>query len=188
LVTKLSLFSDLGLFPSTTPPESFESFIDKQVSIKLSDLPKDEVKAALAEIIIIQLHGYALRGEQPRQLKRLLVFDEAHRVRNSARLEALAREGRAFGVGIVMGTQFPGDIPETMAGNLATQLFLMNNQAKHRGWIVRQVYGTTAGKEPKKLMDKLSHFKPLDGVFSNSHHQMTLLRVIPHYERSKHSA
>jgi hypothetical protein len=34
---------------------------NKRVSLKLSDLPNDEIKAALAEIIIIQLHGYALR-------------------------------------------------------------------------------------------------------------------------------
>jgi hypothetical protein len=97
-------------------------------------------------------------------------------VRNSARLESLAREGHAFGVGIVMGTQFPGDVPETMAGNLATQLFLMNNQAKHRSWIVRQIYGTTTGRESKELLDKLGRFKPLDGLFSNPHHQMALLR------------
>jgi hypothetical protein len=116
-------------------------------------------------------------------LKRLLVFDEAHRVRNSIRLEALAREGRAFGVGIVMGTQFPGEIPETMAGNLATQLYLMNSQATHRRWIVRQMYGTTTGKEPKELLEKLRLFKPLDGLFSNSHHQMALMRVVPHYKR-----
>ena len=184
LVTKLSLFADLHLFPSTTPQESFDSFINKRISLKLAELPNDEIKAALAEIIIIQLHGYALRGEQPRRLRRLLVFDEAHRVRNSARLESLAREGRAFGVGIVMGTQFPGDVPETMAGNLATQLFLMNNQAKHRSWIVRQIYGTTTGRESKELLDKLGRFKPLDGLFSNPHHQMALLRVIPYYERS----
>ena len=185
LVTKLSVLSELGLFPSTAPGESFDSFINKRLALKLNELPNDEVKAALAEIIIIQLHGYALRGEQPRRLKRLLIFDEAHRVRNSTRLEALAREGRAFGVGIVMGTQFPGDISETMAGNLATQLFLMNNQAKHRSWIVRQIYGTTIGKEPKELLDKLRHLKPLDGLFSNPHHQMALLRVIPHYERAQ---
>jgi hypothetical protein len=74
--------------------------------------------------------------------------------------------------------------PETMAGNLATQLFLMNNQAKHRSWIVRQIYGTTTGQQPKELLDKLRHFKPLDGLFSNSHHQMALVRVIPHYQRS----
>ena len=106
-------------------------------------------------------------------------------MRDSARLESPAREGRAFGFGIIMGTQFPGDVPETMAGNLATQLFLMNNQAKHRSWIVRQIYGTTTGREPKELLDKLRHFRPLDGLFSNSHHQMALLRVVPHYQRSE---
>ena len=145
LVTKLALFTDLGLFPRIQTKSTFADFIGKRVSLKLSDLPTDEVKSALAEIIIVQLHGCALRGEQPRQLKRMIVFDEAHRVRNSRRLEALAREGRAFGVGIVIGTQFPGDIPETMAGNLATQLFLMNNQAQHRRFVVKQVFGTTSG-------------------------------------------
>jgi hypothetical protein len=60
------------------------------------------------------LHGYALRGEEPRQLMRMVVFNEAHRVRNSRRLEALAREERAFGVGIVIGIQFPGDLLEAM--------------------------------------------------------------------------
>src|SRR5262245_8999910 len=64
-------------------------------------------------------------------------------------------------------------------------LFLMNNQAKHRSWIVRQIYGTTTGREPKELLDKLRHFRPLDGLFSNSHHQMALLRVVPHYQRSE---
>src|SRR5262245_332809 len=173
------------LFPNTAPRESFESFIDKRVSLKLSDLPNDEIKAALAEIIIIQLHGYALRGDQPRRLKRLLVFDEAHRVRDSARLEALAREGRAFGVGIVIGTQFPGDIPETMAGNLATQLFLMNNQAEHRRSVVRQVHGTTSGTAPRNLLDNLSRLRPLEGLFTNPHHQSVLLRVVPHFERDR---
>jgi hypothetical protein len=33
------------------------------------DFP-DEVKTALAEILIVQLHGYGLRGDQPRRLTR----------------------------------------------------------------------------------------------------------------------
>ena len=142
-----------------------------------------EIKSAIAEMIIIQLHGHALRGEQPRLLKRMLVFDEAHRVRNSERLERLAREGRAFGIGIVIGTQFPGDIPETMAGNLATQLFLMNNQAEHRRSVVKQVFGTTSGSGPRQLLNSLSRLRPLEGLFTNSHHQSALLRVVPHFER-----
>src|SRR5262245_36323612 len=112
----------------------------------------------------------------------MMVFDEAHRVRNSRRLESLAREGRAFGVGIVIGTQFPGDIPETMAGNLATQLFLMNNQAQHRRFVVKQVFGTTSGTAPKKLLDDLKGLKQFEGCFSNAH-QSGLVRVTPYYQR-----
>jgi hypothetical protein len=50
LVTKLALFTDLGLFPRTELASTFADFIGKRVSLKLSDLPTDEVKSALAEI------------------------------------------------------------------------------------------------------------------------------------------
>jgi hypothetical protein len=184
LVTRLSPLSDLGLFGGgSNPPTSLEDFLNARVCLKLSDLPSDEIKSALAEVLIVQLHGYALRGEQPRRLTRMMVFDEAHRVKDSKRLESLAREGRAFGVGIVIGTQFPGDIPETMAGNLATQLFLMNNQAAHRRFVVTQAIGTTSTTEARGLLDQLTHLKPLEGLFMNAHHNGILVRVKPHYAR-----
>jgi NAD(P)-dependent dehydrogenase (short-subunit alcohol dehydrogenase family) len=72
--------------------------------------------------------GTALRGEARRQLMRMVVFDEAHRVRNSRRLEALAREGRAFGVGIVW-YPIPRRSSGKMAGNLATRLFLKSGHS-----------------------------------------------------------
>lgn len=184
LVVKLSALSDLGLFPASGRiTQSFADFIDRRVVMKLSDLPNDEMKKALAEIMIIQLHGYAIRGDQPRQLKRVIVFDEAHRVRDSMRLETLAREGRAFGVGIIIGTQYPGDIPDVLAGSLATKLYLMNSQAGHRQWIVKQMYGSGASTEAKKLLKQLTAFKPFDALFDNSHSPMTLLHVKPYYDR-----
>ncbi len=185
LVTKLSQLTDLGLFPASDGKiGSFEAFINARVCLKLSDLPGDDIKSALAELIIIQLHGFALRGDQPRRLKRVMVFDEAHRVKDSQRLESLAREGRAFGVGIVIGTQFPGDIPEQLAGNLATQLFLMNNQAAHRKFVAGQLLGTTSGREGSAMMEKLGNLKPLEGVFTNAHYSGgVFLTIMPHYQR-----
>jgi Helicase HerA, central domain len=184
MVSKLSVLVDLGLFQAGANPRiSLEDFLNKRVCLKLSDLPTDEIKSALAEVLIVQLHGYALRGEQPRRLTRLMVFDEAHRVKDSKRLESLAREGRAFGVGIVIGTQFPGDIQDSMAGNLATQLFLMNNQANHRRYVAGQLLGTTGTSEAHHLLDQLSRLRPLEGIFSNTHHRGLLVRVLPHYAR-----
>jgi hypothetical protein len=186
LVTKLSPLSELGLFGAgSNPRTSLGDFLNTRVCLKLNDLPSDEIKSAVAEVLIVQLHGYALRGDQPRRLTRMMVFDEAHRVKDSKRLESLAREGRAFGVGIVIGTQFPDDIPETMAGNLATQLFLMNNQAAHRRFVVTQVFGTTSTVEAKALLDQLTHLKPLEGLFINTHHNGILVRVKPHHARPR---
>lgn len=164
--------------------KSFGDFIYKRVCLDIKELQTHEIKSALAELIVIHLRGYALRGDQPRLLKRVIVFDKAHRVRNSAWLESLAREGRAFGVGIVIGTQFPGDIPETMAGNLATQLFLMNNQAEHRRFVIRQMYGATADPEPAVMLNKLGRLKPFEGLFANAHYRSGVLsKVVPHYAR-----
>ena len=190
LVTKLAQLSDLGLFPSGLDAErSFDNFVNKRMCLNLSKLTTEEVMSALAEIIIIQLHGYALRGEQPRRLKRLMVFDEAHRVKDSQKLESLAREGRAFGVGIVIGTQFPGDIPETIAGNLATQLFLMNNQAAHRRFIVGQLLGSVSGSEGRSMLEALGKLQPLEGVFINAHYSGgVFVKILPHWQRQRASA
>jgi hypothetical protein len=184
MIAKLTMLVALGLFPSEPIASTFGDLVDGRVCLKLNDLPDDDFKAALAEILIIQLHGHALRGDQPRRLQRLLVFDEAHRVRASARLESLAREGRAFGIGIVIGTQFPGDIRDEMAGNLATQLFLMNNQAEHRNHVVRHIHGTIATPDARRLQAHLGALKPLQGLFTNPHHKEALVDVVPHYQRA----
>ncbi len=70
-----------------------------------------------------------------------------------------------------------------MAGNLATQLFLMNNQAAHRRFVVAQIMGTTSTNDARRLLDQLSHLRPLEGLFMNTHHNGILVRVKPHYAR-----
>ncbi|MGF1508356.1 MAG: helicase HerA domain-containing protein [Myxococcota bacterium] len=183
VVTRLAPLVELGLFPVTQAGPSFSELMARRVVLSLSELPTDELKSLLAEIIIIQVHGHALRGPQPRRLARMMVFDEAHRIAASKRLEALGREGRAFGIGLVIGTQYPGDITDEVAGSMATQLSLMNGQADHRRAVVRQVYGTTSSADAKHLNDALARLKPLQGLFANAHHRPTLLAVHPHYLR-----
>jgi Helicase HerA, central domain len=183
LIARLSPLFRLGLFPHDASAAPFEDVLVKRLVLKLNDLPTDQIKAALAEFIIVQLHGFALRGDQPRRLTRLMVFDEAHRIAKSPLLEKLGREGRAFGVGIVLGTQYPGDIPEATAGALATQLFLFNNQADHRRHVVRQVLGSVAGPDAQRLLQTLSELEPLHGLFNNPHYSRTIVTVVPHWKR-----
>jgi DNA helicase HerA-like ATPase len=140
----------------------------ERVVLDMHRLPNDLVKAALSELTVVRLHGHILKGEQPRELRRLLVFDEAWRVKDSVRLQESAREGRAFGVGIVIGTQFPGDIPDDLSGTLATQLMLGNQSVDHRRSVLLKLVGSTAGPEAQRLLKQLSLLQKHEGYFRKS--------------------
>ena len=187
LLNRLSPLFDLNLFPSTDEGKTtFEQLMSESVVLDLHSLPDDRIKAAVAEFMIVRLHGYVLRGDQPRRLRRLLVFDEAWRVKDSERLQELAREGRAFGVGIAIGTQFPGDVKENLAGNLATQVFLHNKEAEHQKVIVRALCGTTHGQAAAQLIGQIARLQKHEGFVRNQQYSpYVFVRTTPHYERSR---
>jgi hypothetical protein len=185
LLNRLSPLFDLELFPEQDAASTtFEELLRRQVVLDLHELPTEAIKAAISEFIVVRLHGYVLKGEQPRALRRLLVFDEAWRVKDSQRLQELAREGRAFGVGIAIGTQFPDDLPESLTGNLATHLLLYNQHIEHRRAVVRTLCGTTTGEAAKQLLRQLSNLQKHEGFFRNQQYQpYTLVETLPHYKR-----
>jgi DNA helicase HerA-like ATPase len=186
LLNRLSPLFDLRLFPESGQVKStFEDLLKQPVVLDLHSLPDDRIKAAVAEFIIVRLHGFVIKGDQPRELRRLLVFDEAWRVKSSERLQELAREGRAFGVGIAIGTQFPGDIPENLAGNLATQLLLHNSDHEHSRTVARTLSGSSSGQIATELIRKIGSLQKHEGFFRNQHHvPYVLVRTLPHYQRS----
>jgi hypothetical protein len=185
LLNRLSPLFDLGLFPSDAGVKAnFENLLAKPAVLDLHKLPSDSIKAALAEFLIVRLHGYVLKGDQPRQLRRLLVFDEAWRVKESERLEELAREGRAFGVGIAIGTQFPGDLPENLSGNLATQLLLHNSDISHRQSVARTLVGSASGPTASIVINQTQALAKHEGFFRNQQYTpYVLVHTLPHYRR-----
>jgi hypothetical protein len=187
LLNRLSPLFDLGLFPNGGAAQtSFAELIAKPSVLDLHKLPDDKIKAAMAEFLIVRLHGHVLRGDQPRKLRRLLVLDEAWRVKDSERLQELAREGRAFGVGIAIGTQFPGDIPETLAGNLATQLLLQNSTNEHQKAVARTLVGSASGPVAAEVIRQTQALQKHEGFFRNQQYTpYVLVRTVPHYARQR---
>lgn len=187
LLNRLSPLFDLDLFPdSATASTTFDGMLSKSIVLRLNALPDDKIKSAIAEFVIVRLHAHMLRGAQPRTLTRLLVLDEAWRVKDSMRLQELCREGRAFGVGVVIGTQFPGDIPEDLAGSLATQLMLGNSNAEHRKSVVRTLSGATSGPDAARLMQQLTLLQKFQGFFRNQQYApYVLMTAVPYHDRVK---
>jgi energy-coupling factor transporter ATP-binding protein EcfA2 len=181
---RLKELVDLQLFkPESETQVDFETFINGRWSLKLASLPNNYIKGALAEFLIMQIHGYALKRHQPRRLQHLMVFDEAHRVAQNPKLETLVREGRAFGIGVVLGTQFPSDIPDEIANNLATHIYL-NRQPHSQRDIVRRLCGTVSSPQARTIADTYQQLQRFQGFINNPHYQQTMLTVIPYYQRT----
>ncbi|MDZ4791555.1 MAG: DUF87 domain-containing protein [Hyphomicrobiales bacterium] len=190
LLNRLSPLFELGLFPKhDAKGGSFDAMLGERVVLALFDLPSKEIQSALAELIIIRLHGYLVRGEHPRRLTRLLVLDEAWRVAGSTHLESLAREGRAFGVALAIGTQYPGDLPADLAGALATKIFLKNQQPDHKKATVRALCGATSGPEAQRLYTMIDNFAMFEGVIQNQHYTpYQTFKLTPYYVRKEQVA
>ena len=185
LLDRIAALFELGLFPKSDElPVPFEAMLDERLVLSLFALPTDEIKAALAELIIIRLHGVLLRRAQPRKLTRLLVLDEAWRVASSTHLENLAREGRAFGAGIAIGTQYPGDLPPDLSGALDTKIYLKNQQPDHKKAVVRALCGANSGPEAANLHGVLERLTQFEGLIQNQQYlPYSRFKLLPYFAR-----
>ena len=188
LIDRLAPLVDLGLFPKGEAAP-FEAMLDERVVLSLFALPADDIKAALAELIIIRLHGVLVNRPQPRKLTRLLVLDEAWRVASSKHLENLAREGRAFGAGIAIGTQYPGDLPADLSGALGTKIYLKNQQPDHKKAVVLALCGANTGPIAANLHGILEQLGQFEGLIQNQHYlPFAEFRLTPYFKRVRQHA
>jgi hypothetical protein len=184
LLGRLSPVFDLGLFSEGDAASNLNDLLATPTIIRLSQLPGDQVKNAVAEFFLMALYSFLIRREHPHKLERLLVLDEAWRLVNSPFLEPLMREGRAFGLGVIIATQFPRDLPDPIAGSTSTRLFFNQTKAEQVREIQRTLVGKTSGQEADHLGSLVRGLAPLECVLQNLHYRPWVkLMSIPYYAR-----
>lgn len=184
LLGRLSPIFDLQLFATESVETAFSELVGSSTVIRLSQLPGDEVKNAVAEFFLMALYNFLIRQPHPHALRRVLVLDEAWRLAQSPFLEPLMREGRAFGAGVVIATQFPGDLPPAVSGSTATKLFFSQTKSQHVREIQRTLLGKTSGADAQLLGETIRGLPPLACLLQNSQYEPPVrLTVRPHFER-----
>ena len=112
------------------------------------------------------------------------MLDEAWRVASSTHLENLAREGRAFGAGIAIGTQYPGDLPPDLSGALDTKIYLKNQQPDHKKAVVRALCGANSGPEAANLHGVLERLTQFEGLIQNQQYlPYSRFKLVPYFAR-----
>lgn len=184
LLGRLSPVFDLGLFSRGDDATSLDELLSTPTVIRLSQLPGDQVKNAVAEFFLMALYSFLIRRAHPHRLERVLVLDEAWRLVQSPFLDPLMREGRAFGLGVVLATQFPKDLPDQIAGSTGTRLFFNQTKAEQVREIQRTLVGKTSGTEADHLGNLVRGLAPMECILQNLHYRPWVrLRAIPYFSR-----
>jgi hypothetical protein len=184
LLGRLSPIFDLGLFSEGDAATTLSDLLSTPTVIRLAQLPGDQVKNAVAEFFLLGLHSFLIRRDQPHRLERLLVLDEAWRLVSSPPLKPLMLEGRAFGLGVIIATQFPRQLPEEVSGSTATRLFFNQTKAEQVRDIQRTLVGKTSGQEADHLGNLIRGLAPLDCVLQNLQYKPWVkFKSIPYYAR-----
>lgn len=184
LLGRLSPIFDLELFAAGADEEGLTKMLDGRAVVRLSQLPSDQVKNAVAEISLLALYNHLIRRPQPRRLTRLLVLDEAWRVTNSPFLEPLMREGRALGLGVILASQYPSDLDEAIAGATHTRLYFSQSLPEPIREIQRTLVRKTSGVEAERLAAEVRGLPPLTCLMVNRQHEpFARVAVEPYYRR-----
>jgi len=184
LLGRLSPIFDLELFSSGARVTDFGSVIERSTVIRLAPLPGDEVKNSVAEFFLMALYNYLIRQPQSHRLGRLTVLDEAWRLVESPFLEPLMREGRAFGLGVLIASQFPTDLPNAVAGSTATKLYFSQTSVEQIREIQRTVIGKTSGTDADHLASIMRGLSPLTCVlYSKQFPRFLRVTIKPYFER-----
>ncbi|BDG59510.1 hypothetical protein caldi_06000 [Caldinitratiruptor microaerophilus] len=181
LVGRISPLFDLQLFRAEAG--SLEDLFESAATVRLSQLPSDEVKNVVAEFLLMGLYNHLIQRPQPHRLSRTLVLDEAWRIANSPYLEPLMREGRAFGLGVIIATQFASDLRDVILGSAATKLYFATTENDHIRHIVKALLGRTTGTEAERLAALIKDLPPFHCLLQSLHFSPFLrVRVQPYIE------
>ena len=144
--------TDFGLFDESAS-RSFNPRAAGMV-VDLSKLKLDEVQIAATSFLLRKVYRDMFSWAQDGTLKLAIVLDEAHRVAKDVTLPKLMKEGRKYGVVVVVASQGLSDFHPEVLGNAGMKIIFRTNHPESRS-VARYLRGR-AGQDLSVEVEKLS--------------------------------
>jgi DNA phosphorothioation-dependent restriction protein DptH len=162
----------LGLFRNEFRGRSFHALVSRAAVLDLSQIPSDEIKNALAQLVVLSAHAYYNTQTHSGTIRQFLVFDEGHRVLASEFMLRLVRECRAYGVGTILSSQYPSDFPGEISASMETKILHGNGRDVEKVKVIVQMIGCEGREGDAANLERFQAF------VNNRHYPHTLLRTM----------
>jgi len=141
--------TDFGLFVDE-PSGLFESVWRGGMVIDLSRLKLESVQLAAAAFVLRKIYREMFRWPQDGTLRLGVILDEAHRLAKDVTLPKLMKEGRKYGIPVIVASQGSSDFHREVLGNAGTKIIFRTNYPESRN-----VAGFLRGREGQDLSQQI---------------------------------
>ncbi|MCW3842862.1 ATP-binding protein [Micromonospora yasonensis] len=118
--------TDFGLF-APNPDHTFAEIWKNGVVVDLSGLTLETVQLAASAFLLRKIYREMFRWEQVRAMRLAVVLDEAHRLAKDVTLPKLMKEGRKYGVSVLVASQAADDFHRDILANAGTKIVFRTN-------------------------------------------------------------
>jgi hypothetical protein len=137
--------TDFGLFVDEAA-DTFAAVWRGGMVIDLSGLKLETVQLAAAAFVLRKIYREMFRWPQDGALRLGVILDEAHRLAKDVTLPKLMKEGRKYGIPVVVASQGSSDFHREVLGNAGTKIVFRTNYPESRN-----VAGFLRGREGQDL-------------------------------------
>lgn len=165
-----TLFS--GLFKQEFQSISFYELTHRSIIIDFSQISSDETKNALSQLVVMSAHSYFNSLQHSGAIRQLFVIDEAFRVLDYEYMANFVMQCRAYGVGMILSSQFPSQFPPDISSSMATKVIHGNGTDNAR---IKEIVSLIRCKGREEDIARLDIF---DAFVDNHHFSHTLFRTM----------
>ncbi|MCD2197894.1 DUF87 domain-containing protein [Actinomycetospora endophytica] len=130
VVARLRPLTDFGLFVEHADV-SFSDLLGRGIVLDVHGL-MEQVQIAAGAFVLRKVYREMFRWGQSRQLRLAVVLDEAHRLAKDVTLPKIMKEGRKYGVAVVVASQGVADFHKDVLGNAGTKVAFRCNFPQSR--------------------------------------------------------
>jgi DNA phosphorothioation-dependent restriction protein DptH len=141
---------EMGLFRPTEQPVDLLSLIRSGLVIDLHNLFAETLQMAAGAFVLRKLYKDMFRWGYAKRLRLAIVLDEAHRLAKDTTLPRLMKEGRKFGIAVIVASQGMGDFHPDVLANAGTKVIFRVNYPESR-----KVSGFIRGRQGQDLSERI---------------------------------
>jgi DNA helicase HerA-like ATPase len=141
---------EMNLFNPSEQPVDLLSLVRRGLVIDLHNLFAETLQIAAGAFVLRKLYKDMFRWGYAKQLRLAIVLDEAHRLAKDTTLPKLMKEGRKFGISVIVASQGLGDFHPDVLGNAGTKIIFRMNYPESR-----KVSGFIRGRQGQNLSERI---------------------------------